>query len=247
MTGDVLQPLRVCGDARALDMRLPEGVAATTTPIVQLATDSPALATAAQAGFVAMRGGGVGLRIVLPETTAPGTYEGTVDIGGREQPFVAEVYPRAELILTPGLVELAANAGGRGTARLLACNAGNLVLDLPARQNIGLFDVKGLDRSLGLTWGASAQGLERWGVLADELAASYEGHTQLVICEGAGTLSPGEERELEIEVHVRDTVPAGVSYYGHCRIAGTSLAVRLNVLRGATTKRRRPTDDKGAR
>jgi hypothetical protein len=228
------QPLRVRGHAEALDLRLPEVGAATAAPVVQFAAQqrSALPQPQAQAGYVALRGGGIGVRVVLPETTPPGTYEGTVEIAGQQQPFVAEVHPRAQLILTPALLELAAKPGSSATGRLVAVNAGNLVLDLPARQHIGLFDVAGVDRSLGRTWSAKAEGLERWGILADELAESFGGHTQLLIREGAGPLSPGEERELEIEVPVGADIPAGVSYFGHCRIADSPLAVRVTVLAG---------------
>jgi hypothetical protein len=47
-------------------------------------------------------GAGIGrLTIRLPRSTPPGTYSGSVEIGGRELPIVAEVEPRPRLEATP--------------------------------------------------------------------------------------------------------------------------------------------------
>src|SRR3954454_1618836 len=169
-------PIRFTGRPNRLDAALPVAVAAGAPPDLRVDLDvpdaEPAVAYTARPGTATL-----GLRLALPDSTPAGTYKGVMTIGDARHPMVVEIQERRRLVVTPSRIALALALPSREAATVLhVLNAGNAPLELAAKQAFGLFEDHGLDRSLARAWmDTKARGVDRFGVLADELAASHGG------------------------------------------------------------------------
>ncbi|MBI3077041.1 MAG: hypothetical protein HYY85_08680 [Deltaproteobacteria bacterium] len=70
------------------------------------------------------------LRLSLPRGTPPGSYTGTVQIEGREQPIIVDVERDIDLRLFPDALSLAAPPGAVVHVDLSVVNAGNVVCEI---------------------------------------------------------------------------------------------------------------------
>ena len=223
-------PIRFTGRPGRLDAPLPVPVSACDAPELAVDLDvpdaEPALGYAARPGTTAL-----GLRLVLPDSTPAGTYKGVLTIGEARHPMVVEIQERRRIVVTPSRIALQAAAPGReASATLHVLNAGNAPLELPAKQAFGLFEDHGLDRSLARAWtDAKARGTDRFGVLADELAASHGGPVRLRVAEGAGMFEPGEGRNVQVSFEFQGELIAGRGYFGYWNVGGTVCTVRVQV------------------
>jgi hypothetical protein len=229
VTVDTQEPVTVRGHPEALDAPLPGLTWAEATTPPQATLDAPG-AKAALAGFVTLPGSTqvVGLRLVLPEATPPGTYRGTVRLGEQERPLVAEVVGAPGLSLVPSTIALAASAGGTASAELTAVNGGNVPAEIPEAQAVGLFAVAGLDRALGRAFTTKAErGLERFDALGSALADEHGGTLDVRTAEGAGPLEPGASRRLRLEAALPGQL--GGAYFGFWRAAGSTVRLKVDV------------------
>jgi hypothetical protein len=223
-------PIRFTGRPSRLDAALPVAVTAADAPELAVDLDLPdavpALGYAARPGTETL-----GLRLALPDSTPAGTYKGVVTIGEARHPMVVEIQERRRLVVTPSRIALQVAAPGReAAAELHVLNAGNAPLDLAAKQAFGLFEDHGLDRSLARAWtDAKARGVDRFGVLADELAASHGGPVRVRLTEGAGPIAPGEGRTVGVSFEFQGELVAGRSYFGYWNVGGTVCTVRVDV------------------
>jgi hypothetical protein len=221
-------PIRFTGRAGRLDAPLPVAVTAVDAPALGVDLDVPGAAV----GYAARPGTGtLGLRLAVPDSTPAGSYKGVVTIGEERHPAVVEIQERRRLVVTPSRIALQVAAPGReATAELHVLNAGNAPLDLAAKQAFGLFEDHGLDRSLARAWtDREARGVDRFGVLADELAASHGGPVRVRLGDGAGVLEPGEGRSVSVSFEFGGELVAGRSYFGYWNVGGTVCTVRVQV------------------
>ena len=225
-------PIRFTGRPNRLDAALPVAVTAGTAPELQVDLDvpdgtEPAVGYASRPGTTAL-----GLRLALPDSTPAGTYKGVVTIGDAKHPMVVEIQERRRVVVTPARVALTLSLPGReASTELHVLNAGNAPLDLAAKQAFGLFEDHGLDRSLARAWtDARARGVDRFGVLADELAASHGGPVRVRLAEGAGVLEPGESRIVNVVFEFQGELIAGRGYFGYWDVGGTVCTVRVRVI-----------------
>jgi hypothetical protein len=223
-------PIRFTGRAGRLDAPLPVPISAGDAPELAVDLDVPdavpALGYAARPGTTAL-----GLRLVLPDSTPAGTYKGVLRIGEARHAMIVEIQERTRLVITPSRIALQVAAPGReASAALHVLNAGNATVELPAKQAFGLFEDHGLDRSLARAWtDAKARGTDRFGVLADELAASHGGPVRVRVGGGAGTFEPGEGRDVEVSFEFQGDLIAGRGYFGYWNVGGTVCTVRVEV------------------
>jgi hypothetical protein len=155
------------------------------------------------------------IRLRLPGDTPPGRYSGEGTIGGTPRAVVVDVAPVLRIRVQPRqtLLSTAPAASVEFTVTLL--NAGNVGFDVPGAEVIDFDDAAGQDRALGRTLRATlAQGERRVDRLFDELKDSHGGEARVRVKNGAGTLAPGESRELECVLEVPSTVLAGRTYTG---------------------------------
>jgi hypothetical protein len=225
-------PIRFTGRPARLEAALPQPVSG--VPELQVQIDvpdgsEPTVAYAARPGTSVL-----GLRLVLPDSTPAGTYKGVVSIGDDKHPMVVEIHERRRLVVTPARIAVSVTAPGReASTELHVLNAGNAPLDLAAKQAFGLFEDHGLDRSLARAWtDTKARGVDRFGVLADELAASHGGPVRVRVTEGAGVIEPGESRSVNVTFEFQGELTAGRGYFGYWEVGGTVCTVRVEVIEG---------------
>lgn len=225
------EPIRFTGGPNRLDAALPVAVTPASAPELGVELDVPdggeaALAYAARPGTATL-----GLRLALPDSTPAGTYKGVVTIGEVKHPMVVEIQPRRRVVVTPTRIVLGVALPAREAAtELHVLNAGNAPVDLAAKQAFGLFEDHGLDRSLARAWtDQTARGVDRFGVLADELAASHGGPVRVRLTAGAGVLEPGASRDVGVTFEFHGELVAGRSYFGYWDVGGTVCTVRVEV------------------
>jgi hypothetical protein len=169
----------------------------------------------------------VGLRLVLPDGTPPGSYRGTLRLGKREIRLEAEVGSDAALTLIPGTVRAVGASGGTVSAGLTAVNTGNVAVALPERQGVGLFTTQGLDRALGRALSGTAErGLEHFEALGSALADEHGGIME-VRTDGGGALAPGQTRAITIEMSPPSSLRAGETYFGFWLAGGSRVQIEL--------------------
>jgi hypothetical protein len=224
---DELLTLR--GPPNALDGPVPGMSWAEATAAPEVSLDAPG-AESLLAAFVTLPDSTslVGLRLVLPDATPPGSYRGALRLSKREITLQAEVSADTALALLPASVTASAPQGGTGALGLTAINTGNLPVAVPERQGVGLFATEGLDRALGSAFGAKVErGLERFDALGSALAHEHGGVME--VRAEAGSLKPGETREIELELSLPDGARAGESYFGFWMAGGSRVQIDLQV------------------
>jgi hypothetical protein len=156
------------------------------------------------------------LRFALPALTPAGTYEGTAKVDANEFPIVAKVEPRVHLVLSPNHLALEAFAKAEVTAELTLLNDGNVTCEIGKAQVFRLFDLDGFNRGLAAALSNDgAKGRERIERFVEALADSHGGMVRVMVHEGAGTIRPGEHRELSLAFRFSDRLANGRTYYGY--------------------------------
>jgi hypothetical protein len=179
------------------------------------------------------------LRLRLPKTTPPGTYEGTVRVGDRLLPFVAEIEPRPHLRFFPGRLRITAAAGAMVDADLTLVNAGNVPVNIETKHTFCIFDGTGIDRAFFAALAEDkSQGEQRINRLLDELADLHGGLVRLRVEQGVGDIAPGETRELHVVLRFSDRLRPGRRYTGVWSLSNANYSIQINVTEG-----RNPTEE----
>jgi hypothetical protein len=173
----------------------------------------------------------------LPRSTAPGTYEGTVELGERQIPVVVEIEPRPRLRIIPPHLLLRAKPGAKVTADLTLMNLGNVNLTLEGKYTFCIFDNSGFERAFFHSLAEEpGEGKRRIDRFMDELADSHGGLVRVIVANGTGQIAPGQVRELQADLHLSDRLLPGRSYWGTWSIAKVGYSVEIEVANGAATK-----------
>jgi hypothetical protein len=166
----------------------------------------------------------------LPKSTPPGTYAGSVEIGGLELPAVVEVEPLAKVDVTPSRLAFEVEPGKEVTADVTLVNIGNVPCAVPAASTFCVFDGSGVDHAF---WAAFVteppEGKQRIDLLLDDLAESHGGLVEVRARAGDRTIAPGESREVQVNLRFSDRLRPGHAYTGSWDAAGLHLRVRVNV------------------
>jgi hypothetical protein len=170
------------------------------------------------------------LTLRLPRSTPPGTYSGSVEVGGNELPIVAEVEPRPRLETDPPRLAFDAEPGEEVTAEVTLLNTGNVPWEVPGASSFCVFDGSGVDHAF---WAALAsdppEGKQRVDVLLDDLAESHGGLVQVRARPRGRRIAPGESRDVQITLRFSDRIRAGRAYAGSWEADGLRLRVRVSV------------------
>jgi hypothetical protein len=163
----------------------------------------------------------------LPRSTPPGTYEGTVEIGGETVPIVAEVEPRPLAQAEPRRIVLEAGPGETAAVDVTLVNTGNVALDVSDTTTFCLFDGRGLEHA---AWAALSsdppQGKQRLDVFLDDLAESHGGLVTLKVENGAA-IEAGESRDVRLTLRFSDRLRPGKRYAGAWRAGGIRVPFRI--------------------
>lgn len=170
------------------------------------------------------------LKFSLPESTPPGTYEGTAQIGGESYPIKVEVEPYPYLVISPRQLLLQIRPGADTTVDLTLVNSGNVPCEITKTHAFGIFDVKGVENSIGTALRDSKEkGQGRLNRLIDEVADHHGGLVRVTINEGVGVIKPGEFRNLRATLRLSDRLKPGYTYWGTWPLFNLKYYVRVYV------------------
>ena len=174
------------------------------------------------------------LRFALPEAWPPGTYKGTVLIRDAQYPSVIEVRPHLALSISPRRLTLQGASCAELSATLIVVNTGNVTFEIARTYKVGLLDVKGAERAVGIALREhETPGLMRVNLFADEMARSHGGRLLLTIGAGDGALAPGEFRNLSITIRLPDGLKGGRIYAGEWMLLNRSYPIEVMVVDAA--------------
>jgi hypothetical protein len=200
---------------------------ASSVPEVELKPPAP---DAVSVQVATLSGGAArALRIELPAMTPPGSYSGVVRLPDGDRALAIDVGASPRLVAAAGALEVTAPAGKEAEIELDVANVGNVPYELPDRYGFGLFDVEGVDRSLSAGFTSAARGVDRVGVIADELAGSHGGVALVRVREGYGRLEPGASRTLRGSIRLGHDAIAGRTYFGYWVVQEGKCTVNVRV------------------
>lgn len=179
------------------------------------------------------------LRFSLPETTPPGSYSGTAELGGAEYPVVAEVEPYVSLRVAPTILTFSGAPGDSVNVHVTVLNDGNVVCAIRRAYAFGLFDQEGIEAAFGRGFrDDTAKGDRRFDRFVEALADHHE-LARLQVVEGAGELQPGEVRALTLSIQLPEELETGHTYQGTWTLYTVGYTVRVAVAGERPTRRRR--------
>lgn len=183
-------------------------------------------------------GAGVGkLTLRLARATSPGTYPGSVELGGRKHPFVVEVEPQPKIEVSPSHLTFEVEPGAEASAEVTLHNVGNVPFEVPAASSFCVFDGGGVDRAFWVALGAEPpSGKERIDLLLDTLAEAHGGLVEVRARAKPRTIAPGEPSEVQLTLSFSDRIRPGHGYVGSWDAEGLRVRVRVSV---PSTKGRR--------
>jgi hypothetical protein len=226
--------LRVRGVPHRLVTVSPIAVsAAEWAPISLKSLPEPFLALIAPSGT----GAAGQVKFRLPPTTPPGSYQGTILVGGEERPIEIVVEPHTNLAVQPDSVTLIAQPGSQASVELSVLNHGNVLAEIRRGYALGFVDVHALDHGLDEAARATpGEGVKRVDVLFDELARGSGGVARLELEEGYGPLAPGDARSLRARFALPKELRPGHTYTARLRIEDAAFSIRAEIPRGSTGK-----------
>ena len=155
------------------------------------------------------------LQLSVSDSTPPGNYEGSVEMGGKSFPAEIRVEPYAHLTLSPRQLFLAAQAGEKQHSDLTMANTGNVPCEIGSTYVFGLYDIQGAERGIGAAFRQTESiGEKRVERLLEELASGHAGTVRVQVEEGRGSIAPGEIRNLRLHLHFPAKLEAGHTYTG---------------------------------
>jgi len=164
-------------------------------------------------GLAAVVGDAGVVRIRLPGTTPPGRHETEVNVGDKTYPAVLEVDENLDLDIIPDLLRLSGAAGDVIIRELTILNKGNVPVEVPRAAGFGLFEQDGLERAIGEAF-KEKTGEGILGAIAEGTREAHGGLVRMHIDEGAGTLAPGESRDVRVAFHLPDGIRSTRVYTG---------------------------------
>jgi hypothetical protein len=210
-----LTPQQIRSTPLSVDLKLPKSEQPAAPLTLQTESVSPSVAR---------------LRFSLPESLAPGNYEGTVQINGESQPIVVEVEPFPYLTISPRQLSLQVKPGSQATVGLTLVNSGNVSCEINKVHAFGLFDVEGAERAVGVAIGSSDEkGQGRLNRLLDEAADNHGGLVRVTVQEGLGAIEPGELRNLKATLRFSDRLKPGHTYTGTWPLYNLRYSVQVYV------------------
>jgi hypothetical protein len=176
----------------------------------------------------------------LPKSTPPGSYAGSVEIGGRQHSVSVEVEPRSRIEASPSRLSFEVQPGGEVSADVTLLNVGNVPFDVPAASTFCMFDGSGFNHAFWIAFTSEPeQGKQRIDLLLDDLAESHGGLVEVRARVAERTIPSGEARDVNVTLRFSDRLRAGHSYAGSWSVDGLTLRVRASVPAVQAGQRRR--------
>ena len=170
------------------------------------------------------------VRVSMPSSVAPGTYEGTLTIDGDERAIELEVEPSPQLRVVPEQLRIEAQPGDVVRTSLTMLNSGNVAVNVRRVQAFGIFMEGGVERALRLAYVRTLETNERRvDIIADNLAAAHGGLVRMTITHGAGSVEPEAVEPIEAELKIPTELDAGSVYGGNWELPGLVYPVRITI------------------
>jgi hypothetical protein len=166
----------------------------------------------------------------LPKSTPPGTYAGSVEIGGRQTAVTVEVEPRPKIEVSPSSLTFEVEPGAEVSADVTLVNLGNVPFHVPAASTFCVYDGGGVDHAFWVAFVSDpVEGKERIDLLLDDLADSHGGLVELRARAADRTVAPGESRDVQVTLKFSDRLRPGRGYAGSWDTDGMHLRIRVSV------------------
>ncbi len=167
----------------------------------------------------------------LPNSTPPGIYESTIQVGGQEKRLKMIVQPNIQVELAPLIIHFQGVEAGKSYNALISMsNIGNLPFRVPDIKHVNTLDEDFLCRALALA--IRENGAEGFNATMDELTRNI--HKEMTdwasvkLDESGNVIQPGEM----IQLHFTLTLPANVNpardYFGSVRIWNKLINFNIN-------------------
>ena len=166
----------------------------------------------------------------LPKSTPPGTYAGSLELGGRRMPLAVEVEARPKIEASPSRLSLEVEPGAEVTTDVTLHNVGNVPFQVPAASTFCVFDGRGVDHAFWVAFVTEPPDMkERIDLLLDDLADSHGGLVEVRARATERTIAPGDSRDVQVTLRFSDRIRAGRRYAGSWGTDGLHLRVRVRV------------------
>jgi hypothetical protein len=166
----------------------------------------------------------------LSKSTPPGSYSGSVEIGGKPLPIVVEVEPRPRVEASPSRLSFEVEPGTEVTADVTLLNIGNVPCEVPAASTFCVFDGSGVDHAFWVALVSDPpEGKARMDLLLDDLAESHGGLVEVRARADERTIAPGESCDVQVTLRFSDRIRPGHAYAGAWDAEGFHLRVRVSV------------------
>jgi len=187
------------------------------------------------------------VRLLLPVQTPAGEYDGELTWSGGKNRVVIAVRSDLRVLVVPPDLRVSAAGGGAVTATVVLHNAGNVDLEVRKVYAIALEHHRALDRAIiaGLT--SEQTHLDRFGAAAESLVTDQAGVVRAVTLEGAGAVSPGEARQLVLELRMPESLESGTTYSGTWLVGGLDVPVVVDAVPPVNPGPSRPQRARAAR
>jgi hypothetical protein len=168
------------------------------------------------------------LRLKVPPTTPPGTYEGSVEVGELRFPILVDVEPHLRMRFTPRSLTVREPAGTEHVTEVSVVNHGNVPCEVPERDSFCLFEWAGVERGLRVALSSDEpKGHTRLDVLMGQLARSFGGMVEVTVADGSGELQIGEARALLVTLFLPEKLRPSHVYMGTWSPCGARLSMRI--------------------
>jgi hypothetical protein len=166
----------------------------------------------------------------LSKATPPGSYKGSVEIGGTQVPVAVEVEPRPRVEASPSRLSFEVAPGAEVAADVTLVNVGNVPYEIPAASTFCVFDGSGVDHAFWIALASDPpEGKARIDLLLDDLAGSHGGLVEVRARATERTIAPGESRDVHVGLRFSDRLRAGHAYSGSWGADGLRVRVRASV------------------
>jgi hypothetical protein len=170
------------------------------------------------------------VKIRLPEATPPGRYAGTLKSGQQEFPIAIDVQEKQRLQIAPASLQLHGKPGEKIYAQLLLINKGNVSINIPERDVVGIYDDDGMEVAFAATYRLETD--DPLVLLKNFVGKLREGHGGLLkirVSEGAGELPPATQKSITLEINFSEAAKANHQYHGVWSLGPVEYALTLAV------------------
>ena len=174
---------------------------------------------------------GPSLSFKLPAHTPPGTTKAMVHVGNESYPATIEVQELTKIITEPQTVILAGVPGSKTAATVQVMNAGNVSKGIEPAQTIVLRRADAVSRGVRKAFKETSGDLvSRLIVLGEHLSSEPSAQATVDFKSDFSALPAGDQRNVEISVHIPDGLERSVKWSGNLSLLGMAVTVTLDVL-----------------